>query len=67
MGLGAVLTQKDDVGREYVIAFASKSNNNAESNFSFYEGEVLAGVWAIARFQLYLYLQQFTLVSDHHR
>ena len=44
VGLGAVSTQKDDEGREYVVAFASRSNNNAESNYSFYEWEPLAVV-----------------------
>ena len=64
-GLGAVSAQKDDVGQEYVIAFASTSNNNAESNYSFYEGEALAAVWAIAHFRPYLYGQRFTLVTNH--
>jgi len=65
MGLGAVSIQKDDVGREYVIAFASRSNNNVESKYSSYEGEALATVWAIAHFQPYLYSQHFNLVTDH--
>ena len=39
MGLGAVLTQKDEEGREYVVAFASRSNNNAEFNYSSYKVE----------------------------
>jgi len=47
MGLGAVLVQKDDVGQEYVIAFVSKSNNNAKSNYSSYEGKALATIWTI--------------------
>ena len=51
MELGADLAQKDDVGREYIIAFASSSNNNAESNYSSYKGEVLAAVWVIAHFR----------------
>lgn len=63
--MGAVLTQNADEGREYVIAFASRSNNNAESNYSSYEGEALAAVWAIAHFRPYLYRQRFTLVTDH--
>jgi DNA mismatch repair protein MutH len=31
LGIGAVLTQMDDDGREFVIAYASRSNNNAEA------------------------------------
>ena len=37
LGLGAVLTRKDDVGWEYVVAYASRSNNNVEANYSSYE------------------------------
>ena len=65
MGLEGVLTQKDDSGREYVFAYASQSNNTAKANYSSYEGEALAAVWAIAHFRPYLYDQQFTLVTDH--
>lgn len=66
VGLGAVLTQKDDEGREHVVAFASRNNNNAESNYMSYEGEALAAVWAIANFKSYLHGQRFTLVTNHH-
>ena len=38
LGLGSVLTQKDDDGKEYVIAYASRSNNDAEAKYSSYEG-----------------------------
>ena len=44
LGLGAVLTQKDDFGREYVVAYASLSNNTTEANYSSYEEEALAAV-----------------------
>ena len=65
LGLRAVLTQKDDDGKEYVIAYASRSNNDAEAKYSSYEGECLAIVWAVAHFRPYLYGQSFTLVTDH--
>jgi hypothetical protein len=50
LGLGAVLTQCDDEGKEFVVAYASHSNNAMESRYSSYEGECLATVWAVANF-----------------
>ena len=65
LGLGAVLTQKDDNGKEYAIAYTSRSNNDVETKYSSYEGECLAIVWAVAYFRPYLYGQSFTLVTNH--
>jgi hypothetical protein len=65
LGLGAVVTHKDDFGREYVVAYATRNNNTAEANYSSYEGETLAAVWAIAHFWPYIYGQHFTLATDH--
>jgi hypothetical protein len=64
--LGAVLTQFDDDGKQFVVAFASRSNNVAESKFGSYEGECLAAVWAVAHFRCYLFGNPFTLITDHH-
>ena len=63
--LGAVLSQRDDDKNEYVIAYASCSNNRPKSNFSSYEGEALAVVWAVTHFRHYLYGNPLTLVTDH--
>jgi hypothetical protein len=52
--LGAVLVQRDDKGREYVVAYASRSCNRAERNYSSYQGECLATVWAVQHFHVYL-------------
>ena len=64
LSLGAVLNKKDDFGQEYVIAYASRSNNTAEANYSSYDREALAAVWAIVHFRPYLYGQRFALVID---
>ena len=47
LGLGAVLTQNNTFGREYVVAYASLRNNTAEANYSSYEEETLASVWLL--------------------
>ncbi len=65
LGLGTVLTQCDDERKEFVVAYASRSNNATESRYSSYEGECLAAVWAIAHFRCYLFGTQFILVIDH--
>jgi hypothetical protein len=64
-GIGAIFGQLDEEGKEYVIAYASGSNNKAENNYSSYEGECLAVVWAIIHFRPYLYGINFTLYIDH--
>jgi hypothetical protein len=65
LGIGTVLIQMDDNGKEFVIAYASRSNNNVEVQYSSYEGECLATIWAIARFRCYMYGNEFLLVTDH--
>jgi hypothetical protein len=47
------------------VAYASRSNNATKSCYSWYEGECLATVWAVAHFRCYLFGTQFTLVTDH--
>jgi len=64
LGFGALLTQCDDEGKEFVVAYASCLDNAAESRYSSYEGECLATVWVIAHFMRYLFGTQFTLVTD---
>ncbi len=65
LGIGAILGQLDEEGKEYVIAYASRSNNKTEKNYSSYEGECLAVVWVIIHFRPYLYGTNFTLYTDH--
>jgi hypothetical protein len=56
LGITAIFGQLDEEGKEYVIAYASRSNNKAESNYFSYEGECFVVVWAVIHFRPYLYL-----------
>jgi prenyltransferase beta subunit len=42
LSIGAILGQLDEEGKEYVIAYASQSNNKVENNYSSYEGGVFS-------------------------
>jgi hypothetical protein len=65
LGIGVIFGQLDEEGKEYVIAYASRNNNKAESNYFSYGGECLVVVWAVIHFRPYLYGTNFTLYTDH--
>ncbi len=64
-GLGAVLMQPDSHGKLGAIAFASRSLNRAESNYSVTQLEVLAIVWALKKFRDLVYGYPITVFTDH--
>ena len=49
-GIGAVLHQKDDQGKERIIACASRALNQHKKNYPITEKECLAIVWRIEKF-----------------
>ena len=64
-GIGAVLSQVQEDGRECVIAYASRMLTKAEQRYCVTHKELLAVVTFVHHFRHYLLGQQFTLRTDH--
>ncbi|XP_063831701.1 uncharacterized protein LOC135080901 [Ostrinia nubilalis] len=62
--IGAVLSQ-GPIGSDKPIAFASRTLNDNEVNYSTTEKELLAIVWATKYFRPYLFGRKFKIVTDH--
>ncbi len=67
IGLGAILYQADDDGRERVIAYASRGLSKSEANYPAHKFEFLALKWAVCEnFQDYLLKAHFTVHMDNN-
>jgi transposase InsO family protein len=62
--LGAVLSQ-GTIGSDKPIAYASRTLNESEINYSTIEKELFAIVWATKYFRPYLFGRKFKIVTDH--
>jgi len=54
MGLGAVLAQDDEEGKEKVIAYGIRRLSISEKNYLITEKKCLAVIWIIQKFKQYL-------------
>lgn len=64
-GLGAVLSHVCASIEERPIAFAIRTLNSAENNYSQIDKEAVGIVFGIKHFQMYLYGRHFSLINDH--
>lgn len=62
--IGGILSQ-GEIGKDLPIAYASRTLNKAESNYSTIERELLAIVWAVKHYRPYLFGRKFKIVTDH--
>ena len=64
VGIGAVLMQQEDE-QYFPISFASWKLLPRQRSYAVIEKECLAFVWAVKKYQTYLYGREFVLQTDH--
>ena len=64
-GIGATLWQEKDNGDLKSIAFASRFLSDTEKQYAINELELLAVVWGLEHFRLYIYGKPVKLLTDH--
>jgi transposase InsO family protein len=65
VGLGAVLSQKNDQGVEHPCAYASRSLKDEEKKYAPFVLEAVGMLWAFRHFRPYLAGKHFTVRTDH--
>ena len=65
LGVGAVLSQVQEDGKNHPIAYASRALSPCERNYGITELETLVVVWSTSHFRDYLYGQDVTIYTDH--
>ena len=64
-GLGCVLLQEHN-GTLLPVSYASRKLLDREQRYPITEKECLAIIWAVRKFYIYLYGNEFTLQTDHN-
>ena len=62
--IGSVLSQ-GAIGSDLPVAYASRTLNDHEKNYSTIEKELLAVIWSVKHFRPYLYGRKFKILTDH--
>ena len=65
VGVGSILAQKDDLGVERTVAFASRAFSGSEKNWSTTEKEAFAVIWGLEHFNAYVYGHKVIVYTDH--
>ena len=64
-GLGATLWQEQPDGNLKSVGFASRYLSDTEKNYAINELELLAVVWGLEHFRLYIHRKTIKLLTDH--
>ncbi|KAL8586184.1 hypothetical protein ACOMHN_057746 [Nucella lapillus] len=64
-GVGAVISHRMADSSERPVAFASRTINSAEQNYSQVEKEALAIIFGVKKLHQYLYGRNFEMHTDH--
>ncbi len=65
LGLGAVLMQQDVRGKHSAAVYASRTLNQAESDYSMTHQETVAVVWILKHFRDIIVGYPITVFTDH--
>jgi len=64
-GVGAILSQKSEFGKEHPCAYASRAFNQTEELYPPHRLEAAGILWACKHFKPYLIGKEFTIRTDH--
>lgn len=64
VAISGILSQ-GEIGKDLPVAYASRTLNKAEINYSTTEKELLAIVWSVNHYRPYLFGRKFIIVTDH--
>ena len=63
--LSATIMQNDDEGNLHPVAYASKTLNDAQRNYTVTDREALAIVWGLEHFNTFCEGHKYTAITDH--